>query len=108
MFCYEFIGEATSACRILAVAACMPLGVYAQSWATSVAAPGSLFRRIAGEVEQLLDYAQRRGQGGVFSGQVFFSARVGRTRAYAPRYALNGGGVKTLFWYLKPILKPQA
>ena len=42
----------------------------AQSWAQHVARYGSLFHRVAGVVEQLLDYARRRqqrwfrGQGG--------------------------------------------
>jgi len=53
-------------------------GVDAQSWATSVAAYGSLFYRIAGKVEQLLDYAHRRGQ-------VWFRGQQGSDRLYGAR-----------------------
>jgi hypothetical protein len=50
-------------------------GVDAQHWAANVASYGSLFYRIAGKVEQLLDYAQRRGQG-------WFCGQTGSERLY--------------------------
>ena len=37
-------------------------GIDAQQWAANVRSYGSLFYRIAGAVDQLLGYAQRRGQ----------------------------------------------
>jgi putative transposase len=50
-------------------------GVDAVHWAANVACYGSLFYRIAGKVEQLLDYAQRRGQG-------WFCGQPGSERLY--------------------------
>ena len=53
-------------------------GVDAQQWAVNVRSYGSLFYRIAGKVEQLLGYAQRRGQ-------KWFCGQLGSVRLYGAR-----------------------
>ena len=53
-------------------------GIDARHWASSVRSYGSLFYRIAGKVEQLLGYAQRRGQG-------WFCGQLGSALLYGAR-----------------------
>ena len=53
-------------------------GIDAQHWASNVRSYGSLFYRIAGKVEQLLGYAQRRGQ-------EWFCGQPGSARLYGAR-----------------------
>ena len=53
-------------------------GIDARHWAGNVRSYGSLFYRIAGKVEQLLGYAQRRGQ-------AWFCGQAGSDRLYTAR-----------------------
>ena len=53
-------------------------GIDARQWAGNVRSYGSLFCRIAGKVEQLLGYAQRRGQ-------AWFCGQSGSARLYTVR-----------------------
>ena len=53
-------------------------GIDARHWASNVRSYGSLFYRIAGKVEQLLGYAQRRGQ-------EWFCGQPGSERLYGAR-----------------------
>ena len=53
-------------------------GIDARHWACNVRSYGSLFYRIAGKVEQLLGYAQRRGQD-------WFCGQLGSARLYGAR-----------------------